>query len=200
MSDQVTEPSFDITTGWYFWVSLDEATALDQLLERCPLANKPLQSILHRLRGSAKAQGFRLQATENASASARSPRSPSSDDESLSCCSIDGSIAAEETEEESLETAQSSGITPSRARSQPKPKKSKHHRRADYSFGAPCPKKTGGTSLRKWGQRSRPAMALAPSVTPFAVRLGSAVTEDSFGEYASSLQTLLRHGEEQKAS
>ena len=109
MSDQVTEPSFDITTGWYFWVSLDEAIALDQLLERCPLANKPLQSILHRLRGSAKAQGFRLQATENASASARSPRSPSSDDESLSCCSIDGSIAAEETEEESLETAQSSG-------------------------------------------------------------------------------------------
>ena len=38
-------------------------------------------------------------------------------------------------------------------------------------------------------------MALAPSVTAFAVRLGSAVTEDSFGEYASSLQTLLRHGD-----
>ena len=76
-----------------------------------------------------------------------------------------------------------------------KSKKSKHHRRADYPLGAPCPKKTGAAALRKWVRRSRPAIAMIPSLGPFVARLASTVTDDSFLENTEALNSLLTDGD-----
>ncbi|KAH9912432.1 uncharacterized protein B0H18DRAFT_961096 [Fomitopsis serialis] len=172
-------------------LSLTEATALEAVLEQCPLADRILQSVLWCLWDSANAQGNWLGATGRAAPSTRSSTPSFPDDEGT------GGVTGVEWEETGQPNAKEVTGTEDDAPPETNDYQSQQGTPRVARVIKQSPRNPNiidvlTTLLEKLVKRRQ---AEQQSETPFLARLGSAVVANSLQECTTSLAGLLRDGD-----